>query len=743
MISPLMYKTVAIVSSVVWLTPTAFPVDNYFLPHGIQDWHVPSNWSQGYCPLPAEHVYIQATTTTPKYVIYDWTGVSGYDSVTIDGNGSTYYGAIYQDDLWLDTDDLKMSVNGDSYYHLEGPAYLSATDHLWVGYTGTHPATFTLETVADTSAGLSVGNYFYVGYNAPGEFNHQTGFAEAPNVYVGQSDEGEYTLSGTTAGSKLTVTYHLVVGNGDVGTFTQNGGTIEQTHPAGSLTLGLNTGGIGTFNMTDGQFDLTSMSIGWNGDGYFNHTGGTVTSTGNVTIGLDGTHPMRAWYKMADTNGDPELLVGGDLRIGPSSLAKFEQNSGGTTVVDGDIEIWEGAPGDYSYLYLGLSADWMSAARIINHSGYYDQDGGDVSTPIFTNDSTYGINLDNNADLRATNVTHNTGTFHMWRNAILRGQYAGGGVYSPCNFTNNATFQMGSVSFDGGTFFGNFTNHGTFNYYQGDFSESTFTNHGGNGSVNLHEDFTCRRFVNYGNVSLPTGRWINADGTGYPNAVENNGNLTMYPDSHFDVGYGGLLVNNGPMYAGGPESDYAHIFGNMINNDYLLPSFSSGQVGFLYINGDFTANPGAELRIRIHGTTTNTKDRLAVQAHASLGGELDVRFTNGFVPNLGDTFSVIAYGTHSGVFNPVYLPALPAGWEWDIEYGEHSVDITVVEEGDPCPADLTGDNQVNIDDIFAVLGLWGDCPDPCPPYCPGDITEDCTVNIDDIFAILGQWGPCE
>ncbi len=60
-----------------------------------------------------------------------------------------------------------------------------------------------------------------------------------------------------------------------------------------------------------------------------------------------------------------------------------------------------------------------------------------------------------------------------------------------------------------------------------------------------------------------------------------------------------------------------------------------------------------------------------------------------------------------------------------------------------CAADLTGDGVVNIDDIFAVLGLWGDCPDPCPPYCIGDFTEDCTVNIDDIFAILGQWGPCE
>ncbi len=79
--------------------------------------------------------------------------------------------------------------------------------------------------------------------------------------------------------------------------------------------------------------------------------------------------------------------------------------------------------------------------------------------------------------------------------------------------------------------------------------------------------------------------------------------------------------------------------------------------------------------------------------------------------------------------------ASPAGW--------NAGAMAVVQVTTPCPGDLTGDEQVNIDDIFAVLGLWGDCPDPCPPYCAGDLTEDCTVNIDDIFAILGLWGPCD
>ncbi len=62
---------------------------------------------------------------------------------------------------------------------------------------------------------------------------------------------------------------------------------------------------------------------------------------------------------------------------------------------------------------------------------------------------------------------------------------------------------------------------------------------------------------------------------------------------------------------------------------------------------------------------------------------------------------------------------------------------------EPCPADLTGDGIVDINDVFAVLGYWGDCPDPCPPYCTADVNEDCIVDVDDIFAVLGMWGPCE
>lgn len=57
--------------------------------------------------------------------------------------------------------------------------------------------------------------------------------------------------------------------------------------------------------------------------------------------------------------------------------------------------------------------------------------------------------------------------------------------------------------------------------------------------------------------------------------------------------------------------------------------------------------------------------------------------------------------------------------------------------GNDCPGDANGDNQVDIDDIFAVLGNWGPCND-----CPEDVNHDGQVDIDDIFMVLGNWGPC-
>jgi hypothetical protein len=714
--------------------PPARAADIYYVPAAGGNWSVAANWSLGRRPQANDDVRVEVSGNAHKAVYYDWTGTSAFNSLKIDGAGS-YYGALWHLDNSIMTDYMYLGDDGESWEWMEGDAFLWVTETLYVGYDDPGPGYFYLNV---GPYGVLVNGISYVGYGGPGDFDHRNGYHQCEHLYVGQNAPGTYELQGPLSTSTLTTTYYAVIGNGDVGTFEQTGGTFGPDG-GGTLHLGLNTGGSGTYLMKGGVLNADHISIAWNGDGYFTQTGGTVTTTSNVNVGCQGTHPYRSWYKISDTDGDPELSVGGDLLVGVQTLGKYEQNSGGTVEVTGDLEIWKGTTDPYqsSYFYMGTTADWFSAASVINHTGYYDQDGGTMSTSSFTNDSSQGINLDNSADCRANTFTNNAGNVTMWRNAILRGKYAGGGNYYICNFTNNATFQMGSAATNGGSFRGLLTNNGTFKYYQGDFTLGRLTNYG---TFNIYGDFDCLRLVNQATITIPTDRWITATGTGYANAVENNGNLSMSPRAHIDVGNNSKLVNNGPMYAGGPGSDYAHLFGDMENNNYLLPSYSSLPSGHFYVNGDFTASSAAELRIRIHGTSTNDYDRLSVQGTANLAGELDVRLTSGFVPNVGDSFWPVGYSAHTGQFNPVYLPTLPAGRYWRVRYEPLGVKLEVVDQQFET-GDLNCDGAVNFDDINPFVLALSDPAGYAMAYPNCDIMNaDCddngVVNFDDINAFV-------
>jgi hypothetical protein len=73
-------------------------------------------------------------------------------------------------------------------------------------------------------------------------------------------------------------------------------------------------------------------------------------------------------------------------------------------------------------------------------------------------------------------------------------------------------------------------------------------------------------------------------------------------------------------------------------------------------------------------------------------------------------------------------------------FGGRQMDSTLVVllngSVEPCPADANGDGFVNVDDLFLILGDWGETDSP------GDVNDDGVVNVDDLFLVLGNWGPC-
>ena len=114
--------------------------------------------------------------------------------------------------------------------------------------------------------------------------------------------------------------------------------------------------------------------------------------------------------------------------------------------------------------------------------------------------------------------------------------------------------------------------------------------------------------------------------------------------------------------------------------------------------------------------------------------QLDSDGQTSFVFRKGAANDLIRYyiktGGGSGPSGPLYLDDLY------IE-NANSLNLSNPVAGAPCPADLSNDGVVNIDDVFAVLAAWGTCDD-----CPEDINDDGKVSIDDLFVILGEWGPC-
>jgi hypothetical protein len=54
------------------------------------------------------------------------------------------------------------------------------------------------------------------------------------------------------------------------------------------------------------------------------------------------------------------------------------------------------------------------------------------------------------------------------------------------------------------------------------------------------------------------------------------------------------------------------------------------------------------------------------------------------------------------------------------------------------PADVNVDNQVNVDDLLAVINAWGMCQ-AAPQPCAADITLDGFVDVTDLLEVVNAW----
>src|SRR5690606_14589335 len=101
--------------------------------------------------------------------------------------------------------------------------------------------------------------------------------------------------------------------------------------------------------------------------------------------------------------------------------------------------------------------------------------------------------------------------------------------------------------------------------------------------------------------------------------------------------------------------------------------------GKMTVQGDYTQQSASVLEIQLGGTTAGTEyDQLTVTGTATIAGTLNVSMIDGFIPQVGDSFTVLPYGSRSGGFNAL---TLPDGYRWGIDYGYPGLTLSVLEGG--------------------------------------------------------------
>ncbi len=281
------------------------------------------------------------------------TGMFSQSQTTLTGVGSILLGTEPTGDgFWFSTFDAQLSasstdigVEGTGFMHLiDGDTVLSGPATLGTNAGGSG----TLEIEAGStfsSNGLSVG------VRGVGQVDLDGGSLTVTNALtVGDITGGAGNViqdAGTFSSASS------VIGVAGLGFYTQNAGS----HQTSYLTLGVGSGGEGTYHYLDGSLDISdSLLVGVFGTGTFNHgssgqpSGPSLSLTQDLVLG-----------QQADSSGSYLLEAGSlsapNLIVGQSGAGSLVQNGGQVTLSD------EQAGGGHTSV--GLSG-----------TGYYTQNAG-------------------------------------------------------------------------------------------------------------------------------------------------------------------------------------------------------------------------------------------------------------------------------------------------------------------------------------------------------------------------------
>ncbi|MEP0266150.1 BspA family leucine-rich repeat surface protein [Dokdonia sp.] len=154
--------------------------------------------------------------------------------------------------------------------------------------------------------------------------------------------------------------------------------------------------------------------------------------------------------------------------------------------------------------------------------------------------------------------------------------------------------------------------------------------------------------------------------------LNNNGGASLINDQDI-INTGSIVLTENGVLSG---INTSHT-GDQSNAGILAPGPDTKRY---YFDNDYAHESTARMDIQIEAFTVSGtgNDQVIITENAQLAGTLNVSLLSGFVPQMGDTFTILNAGSISGTFDTTTFPTLPPGLAWEINYAPTAITLTVL-----------------------------------------------------------------
>jgi T5SS/PEP-CTERM-associated repeat protein len=511
-------------------------------------------------------------------------------------------------------------------------------------------------------------------------------------TFVRQLSGADYSIVNATtaeAGRGIVV--------GELGGVVLDTATLTTTFPifGAAATLADAPETTGTLNVSGGTFNLSGNSEGDHELFIANHGAGTLNVSNGGVVLMTGTSADAVIGNHSDSNGSANIsgagsawTIGSTLVVGGDGMGTLMITQS-SNVSDKGATIGQAINSHGSATVTGAGSSWNHANRTfavggdgtgtltISSGGSVSDDSGfvadfDHSTGTATI-SGAGSTWSSTSFFAVAQFGHGTATIE-----------AGGAVSTSIGFIATQLGSNGSVSVTGTG--SSFTTTGNFVVgFEGTADLKVLAG----GSMSSHNTWLAgaTTSTSTATVSGTGSSWTIAGRLAISEAFDpvelgpggGTGTLAIQPGAVVSVAQdtalfpgatlkleGGTFDTQSVSFQGGGVFNWTsgtlHVVtfnGDLLNQGgKLAPGHS---VGTTTINGNYTQNAGA-LDIELGGTNAGQSDKLNVTGTATLGGALNVTFTNGFVPQAGNTFDILDWAARSGTFVSLNLPGGGLTW---------------------------------------------------------------------------------